>query len=104
LEDTKTDKSDKKSGGKSRPPKFQSAEEEARFWDTHSPLDFSNEFKEVEVKFERPLQHVLGVRFEAGDISKLGEIARKEGIGPSTLARIWIMERLSEEAEKEEAK
>lgn len=33
-------------------PKFKSEEEEARFWDTHSPLDYPNEFTEVKEPFE----------------------------------------------------
>ena len=33
-------------------PKFKSEEEEARFWDTHSPLDYPGEFREVKESFE----------------------------------------------------
>lgn len=32
-------------------PRFKSYEEEAEFWDTHSPEDFPNEFEDVEVEF-----------------------------------------------------
>jgi len=41
-----------------RLPKFKSEEEEARFWDTHSPLDYPNEFTKVKVppKFARLLK------------------------------------------------
>ena len=28
-------------------PKFKNAEEEAEFWETHSPLEFPDEFEEV---------------------------------------------------------
>jgi hypothetical protein len=28
-------------------PKFKNAKEEAEFWETHSPLDFPDEFEEV---------------------------------------------------------
>ena len=34
-----------------RVPKFKSYEEEAEFWDTHSPEDFPDEFQDVEVEF-----------------------------------------------------
>lgn len=78
-------------------PRFKDAEEEAEFWDTHSPMDYPDEFKKADVTFERPLRHLLGVRLDAATITQLGEIARRKGIGPSTLARIWIMERLSKE-------
>ncbi|MBU3942350.1 BrnA antitoxin family protein [Patescibacteria group bacterium] len=33
-------------------PKFKSKEEEARFWDRHSPLDYPGEFTEVKEPFE----------------------------------------------------
>jgi hypothetical protein len=33
-------------------PKFKSEEEEARFWDTHSPLDYPDEFTEVKEPLE----------------------------------------------------
>jgi hypothetical protein len=77
-------------------PRFKSVEDEAAFWDSHSPLEFPEEFEEVTVKAERPLGHVLGVRLEAKAIDKLTAIGHKKGIGPSTLVRIWIMERISE--------
>ena len=36
-------------------PHFSDEQEAGEFWDTHSPLDYPGEFKEVEVKFSRPL-------------------------------------------------
>ena len=33
-------------------PKFRTEEEEARFWDTHSPLDYPGDFTEVKEPFE----------------------------------------------------
>ena len=34
-------------------PKFKSEKEEADFWSTHSPLDYPNEFKEVNMQIKR---------------------------------------------------
>ncbi len=45
---------------------------------------------------ERPLGHILAVRLDSHTINKLATIGRKKGIGPSTLARMWLLERLSE--------
>src|SRR6266849_5358955 len=81
---------------KSRIPHFKTIEDEAAYWESHSPLDYPEEFQEVAVKVERSLGHILGVRLEAKTIDQLAAIGRKKGIGPSTLARIWIMERLSD--------
>jgi len=84
-------------------PKFRSLDEEAEFWDTHSPLDHPQEWTEVKhVKVERPLGHILGVRLDAKTLDKLASVGRKKGIGPSTLARIWLMERLAEMGEVEQ--
>jgi len=81
-------------------PKFHSVKEEAEFWDSHSPLDYPDEWTEAkQTTVQRPLGHVLGVRLDAKTLEKLAGIGRNKGIGPSTLARIWIMERLAEEPE-----
>jgi len=63
MSPTETVKSEKKSKVKSRHLEFHTMAGEAQFWDTHSPLDFSGEFREVDVTIVRPLQHVLAVRF-----------------------------------------
>jgi hypothetical protein len=80
----------------SRLPRFKSREEEAKFWETHSLADFADELEPVAVKVERPLGHILGVRLDAETVDRLACIGRAKGIGPSMLARIWIMERLAE--------
>ncbi len=41
-------------------PKFKSEEEEARFWDTHSPLDYPGEFVDVKKPFK--FAHLLKKR------------------------------------------
>jgi hypothetical protein len=81
---------------RSQIPRFKTVEEEAAYWDTHSPLDYPDEFQQVTPRVERPLEHILGVRLDAKTLEKLAAIGRKKGIGPSTLARIWIMEQIAE--------
>lgn len=84
-----------------RVPVFKSQEEEAACWEGRSPLDYPEHWKEVKrVKAQRPLGHILGVRLDARVIDKLAAIAQRKGIGPSTLARIWLMERLDDEREE----
>lgn len=87
-----------KPAGDKKLPRFKSRDEEALFWDTHSPLDFP-EFKEVKVEIARPLGHVLAVRLDARTIDQLGDIGRSKGLGASTLARMWLLERLQAEGE-----
>jgi hypothetical protein len=83
---------------RTRIPRFKSLEEEAEFWDKHSPLDFPDEWVEVKrVKVARPLNHILAVRLDARTIDRLAEVGRAKGLGPSTLARMWLLERLEQE-------
>jgi len=79
-------------------PRFKSREEEAEFWDTHSPLEYGD-WEEVELKVARPLIHTLAVRLDARTIDRLAAAARKKGLGPSTLARMWLLENLDREAQ-----
>ena len=79
-------------------PRFKSREEEAEFWDTHSPLEYG-EWEEVELKVARPLAHTLTVRLDARTIDRLATAGRKKGIGPSTLVRMWLLERLEQEGQ-----
>lgn len=74
-------------------PRFKSYEEEADFWDTHSPLDFGT-WKEVKLEFAKPLVHILGVRLDAKTIDLLAKLGGEMGIGPSTLVRMWVLEKL----------
>lgn len=81
-------------------PRFKSRDEEAAFWDTHSPLDYG-EWKEVKrIRVAKPLAHILGVRLDARTIDRLSAIGRKKGVGASTLARMWLLERLARELER----
>ena len=82
---------------KSRIPRFRSLAEEAEFWDTHDSTEFEDEFKEVKIRVARPLVHVLAVRLDAKTIDQLAAVGRKKGVGPSTLARMWLLERLERE-------
>ena len=76
-------------------PTFANVQEAAEFWDTHSPLDFPDFFEEVEVSIRRPgRKRGLTVKLDQATIDKLDSIARRQGIGPSTLARMWILDRL----------
>jgi hypothetical protein len=52
----------------------------------------SDEVVRVEVK--RPLDKVIPVRLPADKWEQIREEARELGIGPTTLARMWILEHL----------
>ena len=75
-------------------PEFGSREEEARFWDTHDMADYWDEFKPVKVRFAKNLSEGLHIRLDPETMNQLRSEAAHKGIGPTTLARMWIKERL----------
>lgn len=85
----------KAEGQQDRVPTFANEQEAAAFWDTHSPLDYPEDFEEVEIHADRPVrERGLSVKLDQATLDELADIARAQGIGPSTLARMWIIEHL----------
>ena len=81
---------------KTRIPEFATYEEEARFWDTHDTTDFEDEFKPVRVHVARKLSSGLTIRLDRETLEKLRRAAQEKGIGPTTLIRMWVLERLQQ--------
>ncbi len=74
-------------------PPFKTLEEEAKFWDTHSAVDEINEG--TTVGFHRANKtHTITIRFEPKKLQSLREKADRMGVGPTTLARMWILKEL----------
>lgn len=48
----------------------------------------------VHVEVKKPLDKVIPVRLPADKWEQIRQEARELGIGPTTLARMWILERL----------
>lgn len=80
-------------------PTFGSREEEARFWETHNVADFMDELKPVKARFAKNLSEGITIRFDQPTLNKLREIANDKGLGPTTLARMWILEHLRQQAQ-----
>ncbi|MBF8249642.1 MAG: uncharacterized protein HW400_243 [Candidatus Levybacteria bacterium] len=74
-----------------------SLDEIARFWDTHNVTDYENETKDVDIVFElnKPRTESLVLRVQKNIKEKLEKVARSKGLNVSTLARMWLMEKLS---------
>lgn len=73
-----------------------SYKEEAEWWDTHDLGDYWDEFKDVEIVFDlkKPKEDTLVVRLQKDLKKRLSEIAHKKGLNTSTLARMWLIEKL----------
>lgn len=75
-------------------PRFKSMQEEAAFWDTHNIADLLESGERVQVEFV-PKNKLISVRFDEGAAAQLRVQARRRGLKPTTLIRIWVMERLN---------
>lgn len=74
---------------------FKTLEEEADFWDTH---DITEDIDKSKVGFHKAKKTTtLTVRFEPDDIQILQKEALARGIGPTTLVRMWVKEKLKNE-------
>jgi predicted DNA binding CopG/RHH family protein len=80
-----------------RIPEFSSREEEAEFWDTHDITDYRDELKPVKVRFAKNLSEGITIRLDPDTLEQLRAKAHEKGIGPTTLARMWILEHLRQQ-------
>ena len=76
-------------------PPFKTLEEEANFWDSHSAIDKID--KGTIVGFHQANKTgTITIRFQPEYLRILREEAFERGIGPTTLARMWLIEKLRE--------
>lgn len=95
---------------KKKIPKFKSEDEEACFWETHSPLDYPQKFtdmkqplefdsallrKTAKRKVERKRHLTLRMGQHQIDLAKV--IAEHRGLGYQTLMRMWVIEGIHKE-------
>lgn len=78
-------------------PQFASREEEAAFWDSHDITDFTAGKQPVRMRLKRPLDAGITLRLDTETLRSLRETADEKGIGISSLARMWLLERLRQE-------
>jgi predicted DNA binding CopG/RHH family protein len=78
-------------------PDFTSKDDEAKFWETHHISDFLDEFEPIKAVFDKNLSEGITIRFDKSTLHRIREMAREKGIGPTTLARMWIMDHLRQQ-------
>jgi predicted DNA binding CopG/RHH family protein len=79
-----------------RIPDFKNRQEMAEWFDTHDIADYQDEFKTIEARFEleQPRDENIVIRVQKPVKDRLDKIARSKGLNLSSLARMWIMEKL----------
>ncbi len=76
---------------------FKSLNEEAEFWDTH---DLSPIFDDPKVPLsalpliEKEKEEMLTIRIQKSIKAKITKLAHSKGINPTTLARMWLIEKV----------
>ncbi|MEW6227637.1 MAG: CopG family antitoxin, partial [Bacillota bacterium] len=80
-------------GGRKTIPEFKDLREMAQFWDTHDSTEVEAGAVE-DVQYE-PKRTILSVRFDAGDMVRLGRMARRLGMDRSTFVRFVVKQYLN---------
>jgi hypothetical protein len=78
------------------PESFDSLEEAAEFWDTHSIADYEDVTEEVHfnVKLQHGSYHYYPVSKDL--VAQLRATARSQGISTETLINLWLQEKLAQ--------
>lgn len=71
-------------------PVFKTLEEERAYWDARGPLADGHEGTINKPRPKQKLTSFLAVRLTGEELTKLRDIAAKQGVGPSTYARILL--------------
>ncbi len=73
-------------------------EEEARFWETHSPADYSGAFEELTEPIEaaRPIRHSMRIVLDSSVLERIHEIAASLGLSSAELVRTWTLDRVKQ--------
>jgi len=80
--------------GAGKVPETQDREETAAWFDSHDLTDYWDDLAPVQVRFAGNLSAGLHIRIDPATLAALREEAKRSGVGPATLARLWIVERL----------
>ena len=94
----------RKPRSKGRVPAFANRQDEAKFWDTHDIADYWQDLKPVRARFARQLSEGITIRLDPQTLAELRSVAGERGVGPTTLARMWILEHLRKERPSREGK
>lgn len=72
---------------------FKDRAKEARYWEKN----FDKMWKtgtSARVRFARNLSETVNIRLDAQTLTHIRDQARKKGLGPTQLIRLWIMEKI----------
>ncbi len=71
-------------------PEFQSLEEERKYWEGRGPLAEGYKSRINKAQARQKRSSFLAVRLTGEELTRLRDIAKEEGLGPSTFARLVL--------------
>lgn len=80
------------------PDHFDSLEEAAEFWDTHSSADYEDLMEDVEFEINLSKREVYYYAIAKDLVVQLRQSARQQGVSTQTLVNLWLQEKLSQAA------
>jgi hypothetical protein len=75
-------------------PIFETEEEEAEYWEKHSISEHFDELDFKPLQAKAPKDTPMTIRLDSESRERLEEVARIHKVGPSTLARVFIINAL----------
>lgn len=76
------------------PERFDSEEEAAEFWDTHSYADIWDSSEEAQFEFRPEVgQHLVAVQPDL--MAQIHRLSTAQGIGAQTLINLWLAEKVA---------
>jgi len=68
-------------------PSFKSDRAERKFWDRHSIEEFGDQLEDLEVQIRPARTEQIALRLDKDDLDILKKLAKRRGVGHTTLAR-----------------
>jgi len=68
-------------------PTFKSDSAERKFWDRHSVEEFGDELEDLDVQIRSARTEQIALRLYKDDLETLKKLAKRRGVGHTTLAR-----------------
>ncbi|MDO8497532.1 MAG: BrnA antitoxin family protein [bacterium] len=80
-------------------PQFKNEDEEREFWSTHSPLDFMDQLKEVEIDLSelKPSTETISLRLPQHLLYDIKTIANSKDVPYQSLMKVYLAEMVKEE-------
>jgi len=85
---------------KGKIPRFRSDQQERAFWSKHSIEEFGGGLEDLDVEIRPTRTEQIALRLSKDDLTALRALAKKRGVGHTTLARSVIEQWLEKVREK----